>query len=175
MKVNLHKMVMLAMFLALALALGIAESYFEISWVPGAKPGLANLVIVMVLYEFGIWEALLIDLGKVFIVSALRGTLFQMGFFMSLSGSLLSLGVMIALYYLAKKLTIVGVSAMGAIFHDIGQILVGVWWLGSWSVFYYFPFMLLISLATGVLIGIVAEKVIQTGVIERAKKQYDFK
>jgi heptaprenyl diphosphate synthase len=173
-EINLHKMVLMAMFLAMAIALGIAESFIEISWVPGAKPGLANLVIILVLYEFGVWEAALIDLGKVFIVAAVRGTLFQMGFFMSLSGSLLSLLVMILLYYLAKKLTIIGVSAMGALFHDLGQIIVGVWYLGSWSVFYYFPFMMLIGLATGTLIGILADRVMATGVIERQKKQYNF-
>jgi heptaprenyl diphosphate synthase len=63
---------------------------------------------------------------------------------------------------------------MGALFHDLGQIIVGVWFLGSWSVFYYFPFMMLIGLATGTLIGILADRVMATGIIERQKKQYNF-
>jgi heptaprenyl diphosphate synthase len=163
------------MMLAMALALGIAESFIDFSWLPGAKPGLANLVIIIVLYEFGIFDAALIDLGKVFIVAAVRGSLFQMGFWMSFAGSFLSLLIMVLLKYLFKKMTIVGVSAMGALFHDLGQMLVGVIFLGSWQIFYYFPFMMLIGLAMGVLIGIVANKIIQTGVIERQKKQYGFK
>lgn len=169
-----HKIVLMAMFLAMAIALGIADYYIPFPFVPGAKLGLANIIIVLVLYEFGIWEAALIDLGKVFIVSLVAGRLFQMGFFMSLAGTFLSLGVMIFLKYLAKGMTIVGVSAMASIFHGLGQIVVYCLFLGNWTAFYYFPFMVLVAIATGVLIGLLAERIIKTGILAREKRQYGF-
>ena len=77
-----HKVALMAMLLALAIALGVADYYIPFPFVPGAKLGLANIVILVVLYELGIWEAGVIDLGRVFIVSLLTGRIFQMGFFM---------------------------------------------------------------------------------------------
>ena len=56
-------------------------------------------MILIVLYEIGIWEAIVVDLGRVFMVGLLRGTLVSMGFLMSLTGAALSLGIMILLYF----------------------------------------------------------------------------
>ena len=59
-----HKVALMAMLLALAIALGVADYYIPFPFVPGAKLGLANIVILVVLYELGIWEAGVIDLGR---------------------------------------------------------------------------------------------------------------
>ena len=85
-------------FSAVSLALAIAISYFESyipMFVPGAKPGLSNIIILLVLYIATWKEALFVVLGKVFIVSLLRGNMFDVIFFMSLTGSFLSYIVMV--------------------------------------------------------------------------------
>lgn len=167
-----HKLVLLSMFLALAIALGVADYFIPFPFVPGAKLGLANIVILLVLYEFGAGEAALIDLGKVFVVGLVAGRIFQMGFWMSFAGSFLSWGVMVLLKLFAKKMTIVGISAMAAIAHGFGQIVVYSLFIQSGTAFYYFPLMCLMSILTGVLVGILAERIEHTGIIAREKKQY---
>ena len=53
-----------------------------------------------------------------------------------------------------EVLSIVGVSVVGAVFHNIGQILVAMFMLESTVLLYYLPFLLVSALVCGVLIGI---------------------
>jgi len=164
---SVRKMTLLAMMMALAVALGYAESFIPSFWVPGTKPGLANMVILLCLVEFGFFEALFVNLGRVLLVGALTGTVFQMGFYMSAAGALLSLLIMwVGIRYL-KKLTLYGVSLLGALAHDAGQLLVGWAFLGNPGVFYYFPYMALISLATGFFVAFVVTRLEKTGVLKK--------
>jgi heptaprenyl diphosphate synthase len=156
----------LALLTAMAVVVAYAESFIPF-WVPGVKPGLANIVILLILYCYTWYDALIVDLLRVVLASALRGTIFQMGFMMSLAGALLSLGVMILAKFCFKKLSIYGVSLLGAYVHGLAQILVAVAYLGTWGVFYYFPFISLLSLATGVVTALVAERVIHSGAIKK--------
>jgi heptaprenyl diphosphate synthase len=171
---NTHKLALLAMLLALAIALGVADYYIPFPFIPGAKLGLANIIILVTLYELGIWEACFIDLGRVFIVSLITGRIFQLGFYMSLGGAFLSILVMILLKFLAHKMTIIGISACASISHGFAQVLVYCAFLGNWTAFYYYPLMSLIAIVTGVLIGILADRLIKTRVIERQKQRYGF-
>ncbi|MCR4562733.1 MAG: Gx transporter family protein [Bacilli bacterium] len=171
-KWNVFKISFMAILLAMTIGLGYAESFIPSFWIPGIKPGFANIIILVVLVEFGWFEALIIDLGKVFLVSLLRGSLFQMGFFMSLSGSMLSLLVMVLLYYFAKKLHLFSISAVGAVFHSFGQILVAMIYMETAGVFYYFPFLVLISICTGILMGLASQKIVSTQIIEKLKRKH---
>jgi heptaprenyl diphosphate synthase len=164
----------MAMLLALAVALGVVDYYIPFPFVPGAKLGLANIVILVVLYELGIWEAAVIDLGRVFIVGLITGRFAQMGFFMSLGGAVASLLIMILLKYAARKMTIIGVSACASITHGFAQVAVYCLFVSNLTAFYYYPLMSLIAIATGILIGILAERIIATKVIERQKEHYGF-
>jgi heptaprenyl diphosphate synthase len=171
---QVHKLALMAMLLALAVALGVVDYYSPFPFVPGAKLGLANIVILVVLYELGIWESAVIDLGRVFIVGLITGRIGQMGFFMSLGGAVASLAMMILLKYLARKMTIIGVSACASITHGFAQVAVYCLFVQNVTAFYYYPLMSLIGIATGILIGILAQRIIATKVIEREKQHYGF-
>lgn len=157
-----------------AIVIGIIESFIPSIGIPGVKLGLANIVILITLYELGIIEALFVDLARVFIVGLLRGTIFTMGFFMSLTGAILSLGIMIIFYLLIKKFSIVGVSVIGAIFHVVGQILVAWLFLSTPYILYYLPVIAISAIVTGVGVGVVANLIIKTGVIKKQKEKYNF-
>ena len=172
---NVHKMTLMAILLALAIALGIAESFIPSAWIPGLKPGFANIVICLTLYEFGIPEAAFIDLARVLVVALLRGTFLQMGFWMSFAGAMSSLIIMIIGKYVLRMLTVVGVSALGGLTHSFAQVVVGAIFMESTAVFYYYPFMMLISLATGILVGIVVDRIMATGVLEKQKKIHGYR
>lgn len=167
---SVRKMTLMAVLMAMAILLSYVESFIPF-WLPGVKPGLANLVILLIVYQFSWYDALLVDVGRVFIASLLRGTIFQMPFYMSLAGALLSLCAMLLGRYVLKKLTIYGVSLLGAYCHSLAQVLVGVLFLETWSVFYYFPFISLLSMLTGLLTALVAEKVINSGVFRMKEIQ----
>lgn len=166
-RMSVRKMCAMALFLALAIILSYVESFIPF-WLPGVKPGLANLVIILLLYGYDWYDALLVDIARVFLAALLRGTIFQMPFFMSLAGALVSFGVMLLAKVVFKKLTIYGVSILGAYFHSLAQVLVGVLFLSTWGVFYYFPFISLLSMATGILNALLAERILKTKVIQIA-------
>lgn len=171
---NIHKMAITGILTAGAIIIGIIESFIPSIGIPGVKLGLANIIILITLYELGILEALFVNLARVFIVGLLRGTIFTMGFFMSLTGAILSLGIMILFHLLIKKFSIIGVSVIGALFHVFGQILVAWLFLSTPYILYYLPVIAISAIVTGVFVGIVANLVIKTGVIRKQKEKYNF-
>ena len=138
--------------LALALALSVAESFIPFS-IPGLKIGLANIIILLVLSNFGFFAAFAINIGRVILTSLIIGNFLQMGFFMSLAGALLSLLAMALALALWKRLTLVGVSLLGSFIHILAQFGVASLYFGSPSVFYYFPITMVFSLLTGIFVG----------------------
>ena len=173
-KFNVHKMTVLAILTAGAIVIGILESLIPSIGIPGVKLGLSNIVILVVLYELGIWEALLVSLSRVLIVSLVRGTFLSMGFVMSLSGALFSLGIMILFFLLIRRFSIIGVSVVGALFHVFGQIGVAMIYLSTTYVLYYLPIIALSAIITGVIVGISAQLIISTKVISKQKEKYKF-
>lgn len=171
---KVQKMALLGVLTAAAIVIAILESFIPSVGIPGVKLGLANIVILIILYELGIWEAVVVNLLRVLVVSLVRGTFLSMGFFMSLSGCVLSLGIMILFYLLIKKFSIIGVSVIGSIFHVAGQILIAMIYLGSAYIFLYLPVIAISAIITGVFVGIVAKLIINTGVIKKQREKYNF-
>lgn len=158
---ELRKALLISVFLSLSIILQIAESFIFIPlFLPGIKLGLANIVTIIVLYVYGIKEAAKIGVMRIFLAGILRNGL-GINFLFSLTGILFSLTVSSFLKR-TGKFSIMGVSIAGANFHMIGQIVVA-------SAVYrtnllyvsYLPYMLLISLFTGMLTGYFAEKIME--------------
>lgn len=171
---KVQKIALLGVLTAATIVIAIAESFIPSIGIPGVKLGLANIMILITLYELGILEALGINMARVLVVSLVRGTFLSMGFLMSLTGAMLSLGIMILFYLLIKKFSIIGVSVVGSLFHVFGQILVAMFYLGTTYVIYYLPIIAVSAIITGVLVGITARLIIKTGVIKKQKERYNF-
>lgn len=171
---NTHKIALMGVLTSAAVVIAIIESFIPSVGVPGIKLGLANIVILITLYELGIAEAIFVNLFRVFLASAIRGTLFSMGFLMSLTGAIFSLAVMVIFYLLLKKFSIIGVSVLGALFHVFGQILIAWAFLGTSYILFYLPLISLSAIVTGIFVGIVANIVIRTGIIKKQRERYKF-
>lgn len=171
---KVQKMALLGVLLAGTIAIAILESFIPSFVIPGIKLGFANILILVTLYEIGVKEAIFINLVRVLVVSLLRGTFLTMGFFMSLSGAVFSLTIMILLCKLFKKFSIIGVSVVGSLFHVTGQILIAIIYMNSLYVIYYLPIIGLAAVVTGVIVGFVANAIINTGVIKKQREKYDF-
>lgn len=145
-------MVLLANFTAIAIVLGLIESYISIIQVPGAKLGLANLVTIIILYLFSYKEAILVTLTRVFIIAL--ATTFGPTFWMGFVGAIFSVTFM-AIF---KKVGfgIILVSLIGSITHQIGQIVVGIKILGSNEIILYLVIMIPIGIVMGILIGVIS-------------------
>ena len=158
---ELRKVTRLSMFLALAVTLNIVENVIPIfqGVVPGVKLGLTNIVILFVLYKYGFREALSLSITRVILVGVLNTGLFSVAFFLSLSGALLSI-LMMGLVK-RTKLSIVGVSVIGSLFHSLGQIIVVAIILYSWTAFNYLPILILFSVPTGILTGIICKELLK--------------
>lgn len=171
---NTHKMALLAVLTAGAIILSIVESFIPSFGIPGIKLGLANILILVVMFEIGPKEAAVVNLSRVYLANLLRGTIMGMGFVMSLAGAILSYLVMLLFYLLIKKFSVIGVSVLGSIFHVIGQLLVAWAYLGSSIVIIYLPFIGLSAIITGVFVGVVAMIIIKTGVIKKQRIKYNY-
>ena len=152
------KVAMLGLTIALAMIMSYIEALVPLSFaVPGIKMGLANIVIIFVLYKIGTKEAILVSLIRVILVSLLFSNVMAMAY--SIAGALLSLSVM----WLLKKtdrFSFVGVSIAGGIMHNVGQIIMAVILLGTEQIALYLPVLIITGTVTGVVIGIVSGLVI---------------
>ena len=171
---KVQKIALLGVLLAVTIVIAILESFIPSFTIPGIKLGFANIVILVTLYEVGILEAVFINLVRVLVVSLVRGTFLSMGFFMSLTGAFMSLGIMILFHLVIKKFSIIGVSVIGSLFHVIGQILIAMIYMGSVYVVYYLPIIGIFAVITGILVGFIARAIIKTGVIKRQREKYNF-
>lgn len=150
----------MAVFLALALAAGLAERGIPFDFaVPGVRLGLGNVVILTALYLFRFRDALLLTLLKCVLTALFAGSFTSFAY--SLSGSALSLLVMAAAKTLAAgKASPLGVSALGAVFHNIGQLAAAAAVMGTVAVFAYLPVLMAVGTATGIVVGLLAGMVI---------------
>ena len=167
-------MALLGVLTAAAIVIAILESFIPSVGIPGVKMGLANIVILIILYELGIWEAGVVNLLRVLVVSLARGTFLSMGFLMSLTGAALSFGIMVLFSLLIKKFSIIGVSVIGSVFHVTGQIIIAMIFLGSAYIFLYLPIIAISAIITGVFVGITAKLIIKTGIIRKQREKYNF-
>lgn len=166
--------VTLSLLLTIAIVLNYLESFIPSIGIPGVKLGLANIVILICLYKYKVYEALMVDLLRVLLANLLKGTFLSIAFYMSLSGAMLSFLVMFLFRYI-KTLKPLVISVIGAIFHAIGQIIVALIIMQTSGILLYLPFIMLASIITGVLNGIVCERIIATNIFENIEntKQED--
>lgn len=149
----------LGLCVALAIIMSYIESLFPLNFaVPGIKMGLANIVIIFLLYRMGFGAACVVSLIRVFLVSLLFGNVMMMAY--SIAGAVLSLGLMFLLKK-SGKFSVVGVSIAGGVAHNAGQIIMAIILLGAKQIAYYLPVLAVTGTVTGVLIGIAASIVIK--------------
>lgn len=153
MKNAAKKTAFLGLCTALALVLAYVESLLPplSAAIPGIKMGLPNIVIIFMLYRYGVKEAAVVSFVRVVAVVLLFGNI--MGFAYSMAGAVLSLLGMLLLKKL-DFLSVVGVSVAGGVLHNVGQILMAMFLLGTAELGYYLVVLAVTGTVSGVLIGI---------------------
>ncbi len=151
----------LSVFTAIAFIFSYLESLIPLPIpFPGIKLGLANLVILIVLYRDGFASAFGVSMVRNVLNALTFGSLF--GLLYSLAGSILSLLVMTALYRTKHfKFPWISISCIGAILHNMGQFAVASALVGRGAILHYFPFLYFSGLIAGCLIGVLSMLCIQ--------------
>jgi heptaprenyl diphosphate synthase len=152
----------IAKLTALAIGLHILEAVIP-SPLPGVKPGIANIVTLFVLYEYGFATAAWVSLLRVFASSLLLGQFLSPTFVLSLSGAVLSLAALFLAQHLQKKyFSAVSLSIFAAFAHIAGQlIIVRLWLIPHTGVAYLIPIFAVAALVFGLINGLVTTKLIQ--------------
>lgn len=146
-----RRLARLGLLLALAMILSYVETLIPLSGiVPGMKIGLANLVTVFLLYRYRVWEALIVSVLRIGLTALLFGSAVSLLF--SAAGFLVSFGLM----WLLKKtgaFSSLAVSTAGGVAHNLAQIAVAVFVVGTNLVLGYLPVLFPAGLIAGALIG----------------------
>lgn len=144
----------MGMLVALAMVLGFVETLIPINLgIPGMKLGLANIVVVIALFLFDIKTAVVVSILRIILIAMTFGNMSMM--FYSIAGASLSLLSMIAISKI-KSLSLISVSIVGGIMHNVGQIICAAFVVRTNGVFTYLPVLMIAGLVSGALIGIVA-------------------
>ena len=153
------KVAYFGVFTALALIFSYVETLipFQIG-IPGVKLGLANLIIVIALYKMNLKETYLLSVTRIILSGVIFGNLFSIIY--SLSGGLLSLSVMA---FLKKQggFSVMGISIAGGVMHNVGQLLVAMVIVETFSIIYYIPVLLIAGVITGLVIGVAANEMLK--------------
>ena len=158
-----HRIAWLA---ALAITIHIMESALP-SPLPGVKPGLANVVTIVVLYRYGWGTAAWVSGLRVLAGSLLLGTFLSPAFVLSLSGAFCALLALAPVAGIARVAPHwapgpVGCSVLAAWAHMAGQFWVAyLLFVPHEGLFHLLPILLTVSLIFGVLSGAVADVVIK--------------
>lgn len=155
----MKKYMRLVMLLSFSIVLSIIESFIPIfnGYIPGLKLGLANIIVLIVLYKYDTKDVFFVSILRVIVVGILRTGLFSINFFFSLFGAIFSCLAMVLVK--KTKLSMIGVSIVGSIFHSVGQILAAILFLNN-NMIYYLPWLVLFSVPTGLFIGYVSKKML---------------
>ncbi|RYL92476.1 Gx transporter family protein [Sporolactobacillus sp. Y61] len=151
----------LSAYMALLAAQSVIISLFEsaipfpFAVAPGAKLGLANIITCMALYTLSGKNAAKVVTIRLILATLLSGTIST--FMYSAAGMILSFTGMWAVKKLGpRRVSLIGVSATGAILHNVGQLIVASWIARTWTVLLYLPVLSFVGILAGVAIGIMA-------------------
>lgn len=152
----------LARLAAIAVVLHAMEGFLP-SPIPGAKPGLANIVVLVVLYRYGWRAACWVSMLRVLAGSLFLGTFLSPTFMLSLAGSVTSL---LAMGLLTGPLWRgyfgpVGCAVLASVAHVCGQLLVAGLLLPTAGLLQLLPVLGLCALLLGIFSGTVAGRILQ--------------
>lgn len=152
-----QKLVYIALLAAQAVIISLLERAIPSPFIiaPGAKLGLANIITCMALYTLSVKDAGKVVLIRLVLATLLGGTIST--FIYSALGALFSfIGMLFVKKIGGSKVSLIGISATGAVLHNIGQLTVASFIAQTWTVMLYLPVLSLVGILTGLAVGITA-------------------
>lgn len=176
-KHSAKKVAVLALLTALSLITFLIENLFPPLFFPGAKMGLANIFSFAALIMFSPIEAFIVVTIRTLLGAIFAGNMSQILY--SFTGGIVSMAISSVLMYAAyPKISVMAISILAAVAHNITQIFVYSLLFMSTLMFIYMPYFALLGILSGAIVGGVTMLVfrgVPQSVFEKViwKKDYD--
>ncbi len=153
----------IAQLTAAAIGLALIDAAIPLP-LPGIKPGLSNIVTLIVLARYGWFTAAWVSGLRVFAGSILLGQFLTPGFFMSLTGAIFSLVVLGLAFRLPSSwFGPISWSILAAFAHIGGQlVLARLWLIPHNGLFYMVPIFAAAALTFGIINGLIAARLLSS-------------
>ena len=158
---KIYKMVYMGLLVSMALVLSLIERMLPVPFIaPGAKLGLANLIIVISVYTLDSYkDSFIILILKILLSSILGGSVSFLLY--SISGGVLSFIVTILVKQLGRRyVSVIGVSTSAAVLHNVGQLFAASIIFKNFNIFLYLPILSMVGIGTGIFIGLSANYIL---------------
>lgn len=154
---NTKKLVLMGLYVSMALALHVFERMIPVPFItPGAKLGLSNIITLTALMTLGFKDTFVILIVRIILASIFGGGV--SAFLYSITGGVLSLLAMQIIKKLGgDKVSLIGISVIGAVFHNVGQLLAAAFIIKNMNIFVYLPVLFLAAVGTGIFVGLTAK------------------
>lgn len=157
---NTKKLTTISMLTALSLIIFIVEAQIPpLAPIPGIKLGLANVITLITFAWFGRKDAFTVLMVRIVLSSVFIGSV--MSFVYSLSGGILCFIVMSLTLKFFRNNTFWVISVLGAISHNVGQIIAAIFFTSTWQIATYFPVLVISAVITGMFTGLAAQVIIK--------------
>jgi heptaprenyl diphosphate synthase len=155
---NTRRMAVIAVFVALATVLNIVERSVLVPGLPpGVKPGLANVMTLLSILTLGFRDAFFIVAVRCFMGALIAGN--PVSFLFSFTGGVFSTLVMVVMWrYFNKVVSIVKISMVGAVCHNLGQLFIAALLVRSWQVYVFLPVLMISAVITGYIVGVLTRQ-----------------
>ena len=159
MKWTTKQLTTMALLTAIALAIHVAEAQIPpLVAIPGVKLGLANIITVYAAFSIGGGAAAMILIARILLGSMFGGGVMSLMY--SLAGGILCLVITLVLRRVLTQKQIWVAGVMGALFHNIGQIIVAWIVTSTPAIVFYLPILMISGFATGLFTGFAAQAVV---------------
>ena len=151
------RLIHLAFFTAFAITIYVVESFIPKPF-PFMKLGLANIVVLLLLVSGNMRYAFIVIIGKTVAGGFFSGLFLSPTTLLSISGSICSLCVMTIAIKSKVHFSIIGISIVGAVAHNLAQIaVVRLILIKENTIFYLTPLLIIMGIVTGIIIGYIAK------------------
>ena len=158
-KVNIKRITLYALLVALCLIVGYLESLLSISLIavaPGVKIGLSNAIALTLICYGDIKGAWAINITRISLSALLFGS--PISFLFSIAGGIASM-LTASLLSKLRSISPIGISIAGGTVHNIFQCLAATAFVGV-GVIYYLPALLLGGALCGALCGVLVNLIL---------------
>lgn len=162
-QLSIRKVVLISILVAFSVILSVFDKYISMiafPFLPTAKIGLANLVILVAVYRFNFGDSFKMTLLKSLLAGLILGS--AVSFIISVFASLLSFfGMYLFHKLIPNAVSPISVSVIGGFLHITGQLFIVymLYRIGD-SVFYYGAVLIIVSLITSIIIGYIGIRLI---------------
>lgn len=163
----------IAALAALAVGLSLAEAALP-SPIPGVKPGLANIVILLVMLRYGFATAIWVMAIRLLAASLMLGSFLSPGFWLAAAGAAASMSMLYVVWHLPGRwFGPVSFSVAMAFAHVCGQLVLAKLWLfASADITLLMPIFALAALVFGTANGLIVARLIAGDGLPRAQSAH---